>query len=141
MSFSDAYRAVQEYRQRYPEKAVVYYAQNYPEQAWAILMAGGSGAGVKIADTTLRKQLVTMHVEGAADREDAKVMQSDNAALVYGLTDGTLQLSNLTPGTYLLNEIDRQSGQPLGKPQRISVKSGTCTLTIAPNRICWVRHL
>ncbi|MBP5500465.1 MAG: pectate lyase, partial [Bacteroidales bacterium] len=140
VNFSDAYRAVNEYRQRYPEKAVVYYAQNYPEQAWAIVMAGGSGAGVKIADTTLRKQLVTMHVEGAADREDAKVLQSDNAALVYGLSDGEVQLTNLAPGTYLLNEIDRQTGQTLGKPQRLSVKSGSCTIAIAPNRICWVRR-
>ncbi len=140
VSFGDAYRAVCEYRQRYPGKAVLYYAQNYPEQAWAILMAGGSGAGVKIADTTLRKQLVTMHVEGAADREDAKVLQSDNAALVYGLTEGTLQLTHLTPGTYLLNEIDRPTGQTLGKPQRLTVKSGTCTLTIAPDRICWLRR-
>lgn len=103
-------------------------------------MAGGSGAGVKIADTTLRRQLPTMHVEGATDREDAKVLQSDNAALVYGLTEGTLQLTNLTPGSYLLNEIDRLTGQPLGKPQRLSVKTGTCTLTIAPNHICWVRR-
>ena len=140
VGFNDVYRAVQEYRQRYPEKAVVYYAQNYPEQAWAILMAGGSGAGVKIADATLRKQLPTMQVEGAADREDAKVLQSDNAALVYGLSDGTVQLTNLTPGTYLLNEIDRQTGQALGKPQRLYVKSGTCTLTIAPNRLWWVRR-
>ena len=140
VGFNDVYRAVQEYRQHYPEKAVVYYAQNYPEQAWAILMAGGSGAGVKIADATLRRQLPTMQVEGAADREDAKVLQSDNAALVYGLSDGTLQLTNLTPGTYLLNEIERQTGQALGKPQRLSVKSGTCTLTIAPNRLWWVRR-
>ena len=140
VGFNDVYRAVQEYRQHYPEKAVVYYAQNYPEQAWAILMAGGSGAGVKIADATLRKQLPTMQVEGAADREDAKVLQSDNAALVYGLSDGTVQLTNLTPGTYLLNEIDRQTGQALGKPQRLSVKSGTCSLTIAPNRLWWVRR-
>ena len=140
VGFNDVYRAVQEYRQHYPEKAVVYYAQNHPEQAWAILMAGGSGAGVKIADATLRKQLPTMQVEGAADREDAKVLQSDNAALVYGLSDETVQLTNLTPGTYLLNEIDRQTGQALGKPQRLNVKSGTCTLTIAPNRLWWVRR-
>lgn len=140
VGFNDVYRAVQEYRQHYPEKAVVYYAQNYPEQAWAILMAGGSGAGVKIADANLRRQLPTMQVEGAADREDAKVLQSDNAALVYGLSDGTLQLTNLTPGTYLLNEIDRQTGQALGKPQRLNVKSGICTLTIAPNCLWWVRR-
>ena len=51
-----------------------------------------------------------------------------------------MQLTNLTPGTYLLNEIDRQTGQALGKPQRLNVKSGICSLTIAPNRLWWVRR-
>ena len=139
VNFNDAYRAVSEYRERFPEKAVLYYAQNYPEHAWAILMAGGSGAGVRIADKTLRQQLAKMQIQGAADREDAKVLQMEDAALVYGLTEGSLQLTNLKPGNYLLNEIDRRSGETLGKPQRVAVKAGSCTISIAPDRICWLR--
>ena len=40
--FAEAYKAVKEYRLRYPDKAVTFYAQQYPQYGWAILMAGGS---------------------------------------------------------------------------------------------------
>ena len=140
VNFSDAYRAVCEYRQRYPEKAVLYYAQNYPEQAWAILMAGGSGAGVKIADAQLRRQLASMQIEGRTDREDAKVLQAGDAALVYGLSEGKLELTNLKPGTYLLNEVDAKNGALLGKTRRMTFKADHCTIDIAPGRIFWLRR-
>jgi hypothetical protein len=41
-SFAQVYRAVKEYRLRYPGKAVMYSADNYPEFGMAVLMAGGS---------------------------------------------------------------------------------------------------
>lgn len=41
-SFEQVYRAVREYRLRFPEKAVTYSADNYPSFGWAVLMAGGS---------------------------------------------------------------------------------------------------
>ena len=39
VTFDEAYRAVSEYRKKFPEKAVTYYAQNYPDMAWAVFMA------------------------------------------------------------------------------------------------------
>lgn len=30
VTFTEAYKAVHEYRQKFPEKAVTFYAQNYP---------------------------------------------------------------------------------------------------------------
>ena len=140
VTFRDAYRSVSEYRQRYPEKAVLYYAQNYPEMAWAVLMAGGSGAGVKIQDPQLRQQLTSMQIAGAADREDAKVLQSADAALVYGLCDGSVDLSSLSDGTYLISEVDRSTGFLIGKPQAIKVNAGSTSLAIAPNHIYWLRR-
>lgn len=41
-SFEQVYRAVKEYRERYPGKAVVYSGDNYPEFGVAAFMAGGS---------------------------------------------------------------------------------------------------
>lgn len=140
VTFSDAYRSVSEYRQRYPEKAVCYYAQNYPDMAWAVQMAGGSGAGVQIADIRLREQLPLMQISGALDRDDAKVLQSGDAALVYGLSDGTLSLADLAPGSYLLSELDASSGLCIGKPQALTIKAGQTNLHIKPRHIYWLRR-
>ncbi len=41
-SFEQVYRAVKEYRTKYPAKAVMYSGDNYPEFGIAVLMAGGS---------------------------------------------------------------------------------------------------
>jgi len=45
-SFGQIYRAVREYKERYPDKAVMYSANNAAETPWASFMAGGSLAGV-----------------------------------------------------------------------------------------------
>ncbi len=140
VDFADAYRSVSEYRQRYPAKAVTYYADSYPQQAWAILMAGGSAAGVRIADPKLRHQLVAMQIQGPADRTDAKVLQADDAALVYGLSDGSVEFQHLKAGKYLLNEIDYHDGTTSGKAETVSVKDGSCSISILPNRIFWLRR-
>ena len=49
--FNEAYRAVREMRDRYPDKAVTFFAQQYPDYGWAILMAGGSLPNIPIAST------------------------------------------------------------------------------------------
>ncbi len=63
-SFEQVYRAVQEYRQKFPEKAVTYAADNTNSMGWAVLMAGGSMPNVSpvtdpqfLADATLMHPL------------------------------------------------------------------------------------
>jgi hypothetical protein len=46
-SFEQVYRAVREYRRRYPDKAVMFSADLSDELAWAAFMAGGSLAGIR----------------------------------------------------------------------------------------------
>ncbi|HTN35956.1 MAG TPA: DUF6298 domain-containing protein [Arachidicoccus sp.] len=41
-NFEQIYRAVREYRDKYPDKAVMYSAKNYDALPWASFMAGGS---------------------------------------------------------------------------------------------------
>ena len=47
--FKEAYKAVKEMRDRYPDKAVTFFAQQYPDYGWAILMAGGSLPNIPIS--------------------------------------------------------------------------------------------
>ncbi|WPQ65253.1 DUF6298 domain-containing protein [Chitinophaga sancti] len=44
------YKAVREYREKYPEKAVIYSADSYDRFGWAVLMAGGSLADIPVIE-------------------------------------------------------------------------------------------
>lgn len=52
ISFESVYRAVTEYRNKYPEKAVIYTSSQNNDVAWAIFMAGGSMAPVPRPNVT-----------------------------------------------------------------------------------------
>lgn len=44
------YRAVREYRDKYPDKAVIYSADSYDRFGWAVFMAGGSLPAIPVVD-------------------------------------------------------------------------------------------
>jgi hypothetical protein len=47
-SFEQTYRAVREYRENYPGKAVIYSADSWDKFGWAVFMAGGSIANIPV---------------------------------------------------------------------------------------------
>ena len=49
-SFQQVYRAVREYRERYPTKAVIYSAEGSDNFGWAVFMAGGSLADISVSE-------------------------------------------------------------------------------------------
>jgi hypothetical protein len=49
-SFEQVYHAVREYRQRYPEKAVLYSADGCDNFGWAVFMGGGSLANIPVIE-------------------------------------------------------------------------------------------
>ena len=57
-SFEQVYRAVSEYKTKFPKKAVTYSSDNYTNYGWAILMAGGSVSNV--TNSTLLNAAATM---------------------------------------------------------------------------------
>jgi len=135
VTFAEAYRAVSEYRLRYPGKAVLYYAQNYPDQGWAVLMAGGSGANVHLTDPKLRTQLPTMQIIGATERTDAKVLAADDCALIYGLSEADIELPALRSGKYQVSEINPKTGVILSTTKLVN----TYSMTVKTNHIYWIR--
>ncbi len=61
-SFEQAYRAVREYRTRYPDKAVLYSADLNDNLAWAVFMAGGSLAAIpEISEPGFLASAASMH--------------------------------------------------------------------------------
>ena len=111
--FDEAYRAVKEYRERYPEKAVTFNAQQYPSYGWAILLAGGSLPNIPMSSTSsdpLQQSLLQdickmkpCHGEGCV-----ALGGEETGYLVYTLSAST-KLA-VTAGTYNLYTVDTQTG-------------------------------
>jgi hypothetical protein len=59
-SFEQVYRAVLEYKQRFPDKAVIYSGDGADKNGWAVLMAGGSLPDLKIKDREFLQAAATM---------------------------------------------------------------------------------
>lgn len=104
--FEDVYRAVSEYRQQYPDKAVIYSAQKHPEMCWASLMAGGSCAAIPVTDKAFLEELSLM-APHASNQTGVYSLEGPNGFLVYNDTDYTLDLK---PGKYMLYQIDAKTG-------------------------------
>ena len=47
-SFEQVYRAVREYRQKFPDKAVTYAGDSFDSMGWAVLLAGGSMPNIPV---------------------------------------------------------------------------------------------
>ena len=107
--FEDVYRAVSEYRTQYPDKAVIYSAQKHPEMCWASLMAGGSCAAIPVTDNLFLESVAQMR-PAASPAKDVYLLQGEQAMLYYKLSDTPLTVS-LNNGTYLVYEINQQSGK------------------------------
>ena len=143
-SCESIYRAVREYRSRYPEKAVTYNGlmpRNIEGNAanWAIFMAGGSLAKVPPVDGIPVYEL-------ASDFEPIEFQTHNQHQWVMGKTgkgyiaycfrqEVTFDLQHDKRQKYKIAWIDPTSGKILEKGKITSGKSSTITLH-APQRYC-----
>lgn len=110
VTFEEAYKAVREYRRKYPDKAVTYYAENYPEQAWAVLMAGGSCPALKIDDPGFLKAVCHMNIQETGNANYKMLVKSDTGIIIFAQSklDVCVQLPD---GKYIMKFIDARSGK------------------------------
>ncbi|WP_460764863.1 DUF6298 domain-containing protein [Niabella terrae] len=135
-SFEQVYRAVREYRDAYPEKAVLYNAVNADQYGWAVFMAGGSLPVLPPAtDPKLLAAGTRMH---ATDQYKTFAIEDKNGLILYGKNDMDLDLSHL-PGNLSLSYIDLNTGTIIGKAQKI--KGGSMQHLKLPKAACliWIR--
>lgn len=114
-SMEQVYRAVAEYRQKYPDKAVLYHGDNYPEMAWAIFMAGGSMAGVpKVEQPGFYKAASNMR---AAEVGGVWMLRdTENGAIVYKDPGKPLTFdATALKGDFHLYHIDPKTGRTMKK--------------------------
>ena len=141
--FEEAYRAVREYRERYPEKAVTFFSQQYPNYGWAILMAGGSLPNVPLAShrsplaSHLLKdvcQMKAMDAEGGIALADAQ-----KGYLVYPTADQvTLPIA---AGKYQLCTVNTSTGDIKVVKKSLRLQDTFSQAVTQKGLIYWLRKL
>jgi hypothetical protein len=142
--FMEAYRAVREMRDRYPDKAVTFYAQQYPDYGWAILMAGGSLPNIPInRQTATPLQLSLLKDLGRMTPVDCKdglmIGDSEKGYLIYTL--GKRLSAHIAMGKYNVYAIDKQNGNITLLKKSLTLKNSYTPDDIHENQVIWLRRL
>ena len=120
-SFGDVYHSVREYRDRYPDKAILYSAEGCDNFGWAVFMAGGSlanipaiggsdvhsGTGFEEAALGMRPVDLPGNTSGQwalGDRRGGWIVYSNGSA------DVSLDLAGMT-GKFQVRKISPQDGK------------------------------
>ncbi|WP_439129964.1 DUF6298 domain-containing protein [Polaribacter sp.] len=113
------YRAVREYRETYPEKAVLYATYAAPRFGWATFMAGGSLAPIpKIEITDFYKHLVDTKVSPKQNyKSDYWALENFGKSYLYYLVKTNTVNLDLTKykGKYNVFWIDTKNGEVVSK--------------------------
>lgn len=127
--FEDVYRAVSEYRTKYPDKAVIYSAQKHPQMCWAALMAGGSCAAIPVTDKHLLQNIATM----LPKRQDGGYLLEGSDGWLAYLDDSHSAVTLHGQGRYEVWQVDGQSGA------LHRLKDTTDTIVLKEKGIFWVK--
>lgn len=107
-SFEQVYRAVNEYKQKFPNKAVIYSADNADAFGWAVFIAGGSLATIPVMGEQFLNAASAMKVVTPSNKQYT-LANEGKGYIVYTET-GKVQL-NLKNGTYKARWINPRDGK------------------------------
>ena len=127
------WRAVREYRQKFPGKAVLYNASRTPGADWTAFIAGSSLAQIPAAVTAEKFYVNALRMEPVADDTavDCHAMGKAGTGYILFTTSASCSLDlSADKGAYKLVWIDPRTGASLGKPVR--VKGGRSLVLKAP---------
>ena len=113
-SFEQVYRAVSEYRQKYPDKAVIYSGDSYDSFGWAVFMAGGSLADIPVTDKAFLKDAASMQPFNSSEDNKGQwaLTNKEHEFVIYNNGLNTLQspLEEVS-GTFKIHWIDTKTGK------------------------------
>lgn len=110
VTFNEAYKAVAEYRSKYPDKAVTYFGEKYSEMAWAVFMAGGSCPSLNIKDAEFLRAAAQMKAVPTTTETYHMMVKTGVGCVIYPHSKGKITL-DIAPGAYELRFVDATSGE------------------------------
>ncbi|ADY50901.1 hypothetical protein Pedsa_0318 [Pseudopedobacter saltans DSM 12145] len=135
-SMESVYKAVSEYRAKYPEKAVLYYGDNYPEMAWASFMAGGSMASLpKVGNNDFYKEASEMK---AVNIDGVWVLKGDKGLIIYNgkSSGGNIDVSDFK-GNFEAKQINPRNGE-IVKTEKINLGQRLSLDNYKNGSIIWI---
>ncbi len=84
-SFEQVYRAVKEYKDKFPAKAVTYSGDNYPEFGMAVLMAGGSLPVLPAGTDAAMVQAAAGMRPLASSNKNEYILSDGKRSIIYNL--------------------------------------------------------
>jgi hypothetical protein len=140
--FNEAYRAVREMRDRYPDKAVTFFSQQYPDYGWAILMAGGSLPNIPIREKSADKlqKIFLKDVCRMQPIEGKDCVVLGDAATGYLLyPQGDAPTIGASNGRYRLYTIDMKSGAVKLLQKSVRLNGSFAATTKSTGQLLWLR--
>lgn len=122
-SSEQVYRAVREYKQKYPSKAVIYSEGNYTDFGWAVFMAGGSLAGIPpIEYSAFLAEAATMQPVQLSENQVGQWVlgKANKAYIIYDKSSKSIKVDlTKSSGVFKVLWIDPKDGHAIKKEERI----------------------
>ncbi|QNL52254.1 pectate lyase [Olivibacter sp. SDN3] len=141
-SFEKVYQAVSTYRERYPDKAVIYSANGAESNGWAIFMGGGSLASIPPALPRAFLTAAAQMKPQTSEKDGFYVLRGEEGEqIVYtrGMHEIEFDLSQ-AKGRYDVSYIDPVTGEIIDGQQVEAGKKHTVKLKDTNQSIVWLHH-
>lgn len=142
-SFEQVYRAVSEYREQYPGKAVMYSGDNYDSFGWAAFMAGGSLSQLPVSLEAGLLSAASKMAPVENSEEGKYILKGQTGMILYSTTGKNLELDlRAFTGSCRLTWINPKDGQIQRKSS--IVKAGGVLQVDKPvsgESVLWVNHI
>ncbi|HSU52016.1 MAG TPA: DUF6298 domain-containing protein, partial [Segetibacter sp.] len=139
-SFAQVYRAVSEYRKKFPAKAIIYSGDSYTTNGWAAFMAGGSLAALPaIQDNSFLSSASSMQVHDSDTKGKWFLNNEKGECIVYNETSDAVKVDLLRyPGSYKVKWINATNGSMLEQSE--SITGGKVIDIVPPNKnvVMWL---
>lgn len=121
------YKAILGYKQKFPNKAVIYSAEGWDKNGWAVLMAGGSLPNVKLQNSEFASALSSMQPI-VADTASADWVMGDNQGsfVIYNekKSPGT---TAIPAGNYYASWINTVTGELRDEKKQVKLTGSALT--------------
>jgi hypothetical protein len=131
------YRAVLEYKTRFPDKAVMYSADAYDRNGWAVLMAGGSFANLNLKNSRFLSAASQMQPVTKVNSKQWELSNTQTGYIIYEPSGSSLSVEPAA-GNYDALWINTINGQ---EKMDKAVKGGKAISLVKPSGGTWALWL